>query len=96
MSEQESEKFKGRVLSVGLSLFLGFLVCALLLSGMLADLLCMMVYTDVPGVVFVLPDSYIDPVNKEYGGRAFLLVIKICLFCSVVKLYLGFCFTCLS
>ncbi|KAF9684999.1 hypothetical protein SADUNF_Sadunf03G0008700 [Salix dunnii] len=39
MSEQESEKFKGRVLPV-----------------------------DVPGVVFVLPDSYIDPVNKEYGG----------------------------
>ncbi|XP_074592590.1 uncharacterized protein LOC141848458 [Curcuma longa] len=22
----------------------------------------------LPGVVFVLPDSYIDPVNKEYGG----------------------------
>ena len=58
---------------------------------MLADLLCMMVETDVPGVVFVLPDSYIDPVNKEYGGQVFLLVIKICLFCSVVKLYLGYC-----
>jgi hypothetical protein len=43
MSEQESEKFKGRVLSVGLSLFLAFLVCALLLSGMRADLLCMIV-----------------------------------------------------
>ncbi|KAK8659514.1 hypothetical protein V6N13_029714 [Hibiscus sabdariffa] len=25
-------------------------------------------FNDVPGVVFVLPDSYIDPVNKEYGG----------------------------
>lgn len=23
----------------------------------------------MPGVVFVLPDSYIDPVNKEYGGK---------------------------
>ncbi|KAM7470345.1 hypothetical protein LguiA_008528 [Lonicera macranthoides] len=22
----------------------------------------------LPGVVFILPDSYIDPVNKEYGG----------------------------
>ncbi|XP_042432565.1 multiple organellar RNA editing factor 1, mitochondrial-like [Zingiber officinale] len=22
----------------------------------------------LPGVFFVLPDSYIDPVNKEYGG----------------------------
>ncbi|RAL39556.1 hypothetical protein DM860_003089 [Cuscuta australis] len=25
-------------------------------------------FKDLPGVVFVLPDSYIDPVNKEYGG----------------------------
>ncbi|CAN1143406.1 Multiple organellar RNA editing factor 1, mitochondrial [Linum perenne] len=25
-------------------------------------------FKDVPGVVFVLPDSYIDPINKEYGG----------------------------
>ncbi|XVF45225.1 hypothetical protein PTKIN_Ptkin02bG0188200 [Pterospermum kingtungense] len=25
-------------------------------------------FKDVPGVIFVLPDSYIDPVNKEYGG----------------------------
>ncbi|KAF5743994.1 hypothetical protein HS088_TW08G00582 [Tripterygium wilfordii] len=25
-------------------------------------------FNDVPQVVFVLPDSYIDPVNKEYGG----------------------------
>ncbi|GJV17898.1 multiple organellar RNA editing factor 1, mitochondrial [Tanacetum coccineum] len=25
-------------------------------------------FKSLPGVVFVLPDSYIDPVNKEYGG----------------------------
>ncbi|CAL1352612.1 unnamed protein product [Linum trigynum] len=25
-------------------------------------------FADVPGVVYVLPDSYLDPVNKEYGG----------------------------
>ncbi|XP_059292752.1 multiple organellar RNA editing factor 1, mitochondrial-like [Lycium ferocissimum] len=25
-------------------------------------------FEGLPGVVFVLPDSYIDPVNKEYGG----------------------------
>ncbi|XWS54870.1 hypothetical protein CRYUN_Cryun10bG0126800 [Craigia yunnanensis] len=25
-------------------------------------------FNDIPGVVFVLPDSYIDPVKKEYGG----------------------------
>ncbi|KAJ9538179.1 hypothetical protein OSB04_030912 [Centaurea solstitialis] len=26
----------------------------------------------IPGVVFVLPDSYIDPVNKEYGGDKYI------------------------
>ncbi|CAH8390872.1 unnamed protein product [Eruca vesicaria subsp. sativa] len=26
-------------------------------------------FKDLPGVVFVLPDSYIDPVNKEYGDK---------------------------
>ncbi|KAK1311133.1 hypothetical protein QJS10_CPA08g01272 [Acorus calamus] len=25
-------------------------------------------FEGLPGVVFILPDSYIDPVNKEYGG----------------------------
>ncbi|XWS40014.1 hypothetical protein CRYUN_Cryun18bG0104000 [Craigia yunnanensis] len=25
-------------------------------------------FNNIPGVVFVLPDSYIDPVKKEYGG----------------------------
>ncbi|KAL1205276.1 Multiple organellar RNA editing factor 1 [Cardamine amara subsp. amara] len=25
-------------------------------------------FKDIPGVVFILPDSYIDPANKEYGG----------------------------
>ncbi|MCL7050305.1 hypothetical protein MKW94_021477 [Papaver nudicaule] len=25
-------------------------------------------FRELPGVVFILPDSYIDPVNKEYGG----------------------------
>ncbi|RID78241.1 hypothetical protein BRARA_A01086 [Brassica rapa] len=25
-------------------------------------------FKDLPGVVFILPDSYIDPANKEYGG----------------------------
>ncbi|KAH9325218.1 hypothetical protein KI387_005396, partial [Taxus chinensis] len=26
----------------------------------------------IPGVVWVLPDSYIDPVNKEYGGDKYI------------------------
>ncbi|KAL3620849.1 hypothetical protein CASFOL_035761 [Castilleja foliolosa] len=29
-------------------------------------------FKDLPGVVFVLPDSYIDPVNKEYGGDKYV------------------------
>ncbi|XP_062109698.1 potassium transporter 4-like [Humulus lupulus] len=30
-------------------------------------------FNGLPGVIFVLPDSYIDPQNKEYGdGVAFL------------------------
>lgn len=28
--------------------------------------------TGLPGVIFVLPDSYIDPQNKEYGGKVFV------------------------
>nr|XP_043627033.1 multiple organellar RNA editing factor 1, mitochondrial [Erigeron canadensis] len=29
-------------------------------------------FKSLPGVVFVLPDSYIDPVNKEYGGDKYV------------------------
>ncbi|KAM7482160.1 hypothetical protein LguiB_006743 [Lonicera macranthoides] len=29
-------------------------------------------FQSLPGVVFVLPDSYIDPVNKEYGGDKYI------------------------
>ncbi|PHT90688.1 Multiple organellar RNA editing factor 5, mitochondrial [Capsicum annuum] len=29
-------------------------------------------FEGLPGVVFVLPDSYIDPVNKEYGGDKYI------------------------
>ncbi|KZV49811.1 hypothetical protein F511_23536 [Dorcoceras hygrometricum] len=29
-------------------------------------------FENIPGVVFVLPDSYIDPVNKEYGGDKYV------------------------
>lgn len=32
-------------------------------------LTCSVLRTDLPGVVFILPDSYIDPANKEYGGE---------------------------
>uniref|UniRef100_A0A7N1A2C0 MORF/ORRM1/DAG-like MORF domain-containing protein n=1 Tax=Kalanchoe fedtschenkoi TaxID=63787 RepID=A0A7N1A2C0_KALFE len=29
-------------------------------------------FQNLPGVVFILPDSYIDPVNKEYGGDTYI------------------------
>ncbi|CAA2985005.1 Hypothetical predicted protein [Olea europaea subsp. europaea] len=29
-------------------------------------------FKGLPGVVFILPDSYIDPVNKEYGGDKYV------------------------
>lgn len=29
-------------------------------------------FEGLPGVIFVLPDSYIDPVNKEYGGDKYI------------------------
>ncbi|GMY05128.1 multiple organellar RNA editing factor 1, mitochondrial isoform X2 [Fagus crenata] len=29
-------------------------------------------FQGLPGVIFVLPDSYIDPVNKEYGGDKYI------------------------
>ncbi|KAK9902468.1 hypothetical protein M0R45_001707 [Rubus argutus] len=29
-------------------------------------------FNGVPGVIFVLPDSYIDPQNKEYGGDKYI------------------------
>lgn len=27
-----------------------------------------MFFTGLPGVLFVLPDSYVDAENKDYGG----------------------------
>lgn len=27
--------------------------------------------TGLPGVLFVLPDSYVDVENKDYGGKCF-------------------------
>ncbi|OVA14386.1 hypothetical protein BVC80_8551g15 [Macleaya cordata] len=29
-------------------------------------------FRGLPGVVFILPDSYIDPINKEYGGDKYI------------------------
>lgn len=29
---------------------------------------CFLIYVGLPGVLWVLPDSYIDVKNKDYGG----------------------------
>jgi len=38
-------------------------------------LFVMMCAAGLPGVLFVLPDSYVDPEYKDYGG-SFLLLIR--------------------
>ena len=40
--------------------------------------------TGLPGVLFVLPDSYVDPENKDYGGKYFMVV-------SVLVLKMNLC-----
>jgi hypothetical protein len=36
-------------------------------------MLCLFYETGLPGVLFVLPDSYVDVENKDYGGKIFVL-----------------------
>lgn len=49
-----------------------------------------MILTGLPGVLFVLPDSYVDAENKDYGGkhtsffRVFLDVFELSLGCIVM------------
>ena len=35
--------------------------------------------TGLPGVLFVLPDSYVDPENKDYGGNNCSTSCSVCL-----------------
>jgi hypothetical protein len=44
--------------------------------------------TGLPGVLFVLPDSYVDPEFKDYGG-SFLLLLLIWV---LVKIFTVSCF----
>ncbi|KAJ6321567.1 hypothetical protein OIU77_011605 [Salix suchowensis] len=37
----------------------------------------------LPGVLFVLPDSYVDPEYKDYGGKLLYFLIRAQLICSV-------------
>jgi hypothetical protein len=36
--------------------------------------------TGLPGVLFVLPDSYVDPEYKDYGGKTLHFLIRAQLF----------------
>jgi hypothetical protein len=37
----------------------------------------LIVVVGLPGVLFVLPDSYVDPEYKDYGGESFSLEFEI-------------------
>lgn len=48
----------------------------------------------MPGVLFVLPDSYVDPEYKDYGGKFFfedLMVNHLCVFRYHVLLFKTSC-----
>lgn len=36
------------------------------------------IQTGLPGVLFVLPDSYVDAENKDYGGNCFAIIAVTC------------------
>ena len=50
-----------------------------------------MILTGLPGVLFVLPDSYVDAENKDYGGKhtsffwVFVDVFELRLGCIVMR-----------
>ena len=33
----------------------------------------LLLFEGLPGVLFVLPDSYVDPEYKDYGGKLLIL-----------------------
>ena len=49
-------------------------------------------WSGLPGVVFILPDSYLYPETKEYGGQFYshffiiylLLILNTCFFCTLL------------
>ena len=60
MTEEESEKFQGNCIHS--------IYCSYNSQIKYDTDFSVIVWTGIPGVVFILPDSYIDPQNKEYGG----------------------------
>ena len=61
VSEETSEKFKGKKICLGLVCLNHVVICDLKMNFILSDV-------GLPGVLWVLPDSYIDVKNKDYGG----------------------------
>lgn len=60
MTEEMSEKFHGSLYRLSIFQFLLPIDYEIFVTQFFGS--------GLPGVFFVLPDSYIDPVNKEYGG----------------------------
>lgn len=69
VTEEMSEKFRGKLPIIHTE--------ASYLLPMLSLCTNFLLESGLPGVVFILPDSYIDPVNKEYGGRKLILLLLI-------------------
>ena len=68
VSEETSEKFKGKRIPRGSVLkYLGFAFLCRFLRVFYVCLSCFCI--GLPGVLWVLPDSYIDVKNKDYGGQ---------------------------
>jgi hypothetical protein len=40
----------------------------------------------LPGVLFVLPDSYVDPEYKDYGGKTLYFFLRVLLICFCLGL----------
>lgn len=46
------------------------LFISIFLSGVVNSLSIYSSFVGMPGVLFVLPDSYVDPEYKDYGGTS--------------------------
>ncbi|XP_042403919.1 multiple organellar RNA editing factor 9, chloroplastic-like isoform X1 [Zingiber officinale] len=64
VSEEISEKFKGILSSVRIYLYFE--------SSSIMHVQCFCYLAGLPGVLWVLPDSYIDVKNKDYGGDKYI------------------------
>lgn len=67
VSEETSEKFKGKMNTNQSSIS----TISIKKSGYQIVYILPSYFVGLPGVLWVLPDSYIDVKNKDYGGDSF-------------------------